>query len=171
MPIAIQQASIPVFVRALKAMEGQFAKAEAWAAANGRPVEAFLTARLAPDMHGLAGQVQLASDAAKGAVARVTGLAAPSFPDEETTFAQLRERIAKTLAWLESVDAAAFEGADGRAIRLEFPGMSFDFADGGELLLRFALPNFLFHVAMAYAILRAQGVPLGKADYLATMME
>ncbi|MFZ5671155.1 MAG: DUF1993 domain-containing protein [Pseudomonadota bacterium] len=168
--MSLYQSTVPVFIRALQSMDGQFAKAQAWAAENGTSADDLVEARLAPDMLTLAGQVQRATDAAKLNVFRMTGLAAPAWPDEEKTFAELRARIATAIAWLEAVDAAAFEGSDARPIRMEFPGMSFDFENGGEFLRRFALPNFHFHTAMAYAVLRAQGVPLGKADYLATMM-
>jgi len=92
---------------------------------------------------------------------------APSMPDTEASFAELKDRCARTIAFVESVDRAAFEGAEDRTVELMFPnGMGYRF-DGARYLTGFALPNFLFHVTAAYAILRANGVLLGKPDFLA----
>ncbi|MDE2434879.1 MAG: DUF1993 domain-containing protein [Sphingomonadales bacterium] len=135
-------------------------------AASQKDEAALVDARLAPDMHPLARQVQMASDAAKGAAARLTGTQAPAMPDTETTFAELKVRCDKTIAYLQSVDAAAFDAGIEREIVITFPngaGLRFD---GATFLTGFAVPNFYFHAAMTYAILRAEGVELGKADYL-----
>jgi hypothetical protein len=123
-------------------------------------------ARLAEDMKPLTAQYQFASDSAKNCIARLLGIDPPAMPDTETTFDELRERCDKTIAFIEGVDPAALEGSEIREVTMKFPnGMGYRW-QGGEYLRRFALPNFYFHAAMAYAILRAQGVSLGKPDYL-----
>ena len=108
----------------------------------------------------------MATDSAKGGAARLSGKEPPSFADEETTFPELKARIAKTIAFLDTVTPDQFEGAEERIIELKFPQRTMTF-NGKDFLLGFSIPNFLFHVTTAYDILRAQGVPLGKADYLA----
>lgn len=161
MSFSIYEASAPLFVNSLKDMSAWLDKA----AAHGSEAE-LIAARLAPDMHALPAQFQIASDAAKSAVARLTGIEAPAMTDTEASFAQLRERCARTIAFIESVDPAAYEGGEDRQVILKFPnGMGFDFT-GRAFLTGFALPNFFFHVTAAYAILRAAGVPLGKPDFL-----
>jgi len=121
-------------------------------------------ARLAPDMLTLAGQIQRASDSAKGAAARLAGIENPSFADDETTFADLQERIVKTRRFLEGVSAEQIDGSAARSIELNL-GTKVTFR-GDDYLLNFALPNFYFHVTTAYDILRHSGVPVGKMDYL-----
>jgi hypothetical protein len=131
-----------------------------------KPEAELMGARLADDMRPFPAQYQMASDAAKGAVARLAGVTAPAMPDTETSFADLRERIDKTLAFIASVDPAAVAAGEDRAIELKFPnGMGYRF-NGAAFLTGFALPNFYFHVTTAYAILRANGVPVGKGDFL-----
>ena len=128
---------------------------------------ALLEARLAPDMHPLPRQIQMASDGAKGAAARMTGTEAPSMPDTEASFAELKERCDKTIAYLQSIDPTAFNAGAQREIVLTFPngaGIRFDSAE--RFLNGFALPNFHFHATTTYAILRQQGIDLGKADFL-----
>jgi hypothetical protein len=161
MALSMYQASAPVFLRALKILKGLLAKGEA----SGVPAQELVDARLAPDMFTLAGQVQRASDASRLAVARLTGLTAPSMPDEETTMEELKARIDATIDWIASVPESAFDGAEGREVKfsagpypLEFTGMAY--------LLGFAIPNFFFHITTAYAILRMKGVEIGKMDYL-----
>jgi hypothetical protein len=117
-------------------------------------------------MFPFARQIQLASDAAKGGGARLAGVEAPAMPDTETTFPELKERIAKTVAFLEGLKREQVDGQETREIVLSFPGRNMEFT-GTSFLLTFSLPNFLFHVTTAYAILRSQGVPLGKMDFLA----
>jgi hypothetical protein len=117
-------------------------------------------------MHPLTRQVQMASDAAKGGAARLAGAEPPSFPDVETTFPELKERIAKTIAFLETIKPDQIDGAEERTIELKTPTRTMTF-NGRDFLFRFSLPNFLFHVVTAYGVLRGQGVPLGKMDYLA----
>jgi hypothetical protein len=160
---SIYEASAPAFVNSL-------ANIPAWldkALAEGKSEAALIGARLAPDMAPLSGQIQMASDAAKSAVARLAGIEPPSMPDTETTIAELKERCFKTIAFIKSVDRSALDGAEDREVVLMFPnGMGYRFT-GRAFLTGFALPNFYFHVTTAYALLRAQGVAVGKPDFLA----
>jgi len=141
------------------------AKAEGHAATNGADLSTFLQARLAPDMHPLIRQVQMVSDSAKGGAARLADLTPPSYADTETTWAELKERLAKTIAFVETIQPGQVEGRETATIELPLPGRTMTFT-GSDFLLRFSLPNFYFHVVTAYGILRSQGVPLGKMDYL-----
>lgn len=161
MTFSIHEASAPVFIRALTNLSAMMDKA----IAGGADESALLAARLAPDMHPFPRQIQMASDAAKGAIARLSGGEAPAMPDTEATFADLKARIDKTIAYVKSVDAGAFEGSEDREVVLKFPGVELKFT-GGQFLTGFALPNFFFHVSMAYALLRANGVAIGKMDFL-----
>ncbi|HJU40783.1 MAG TPA: DUF1993 domain-containing protein, partial [Tahibacter sp.] len=120
----------------------------------------------APDMFPLSRQIQSASDVAKASVGRLTGVEIPSFPDTETTLAELRERIAKTVAFVRGVPADAYDGADAREVTVKARDRTFTFS-GSDYLLTWALPNFYFHITTAYAILRHNGVSIGKRDYLA----
>ena len=165
MPFTIYQASIPVLRRGLDQLSALLKKAVAHAEAQQTDPAALLEARLAPDMYPLLRQVQIASDAAKGTGARLGGIAIPSFPDSETNFDQLQERIAKTAAFLDSLDPASFAGAEDRDVVLKLPNTELHFS-GETYLSHFALPNFFFHLVTAYDILRQQGVAIGKADYL-----
>lgn len=160
MSFSVYDASAPIFVQSLGNMR-------AWLDKTGTVPEAeLLTARLAPDMHPLARQFQMASDAAKGAVARLAGLAPPPMADTEASFAELKERIDRTIAFINSVDPALVAEGATRDIALKFPnGMGYRFT-GAAFLTSFALPNFFFHATTAYAILRANGVAVGKGDFL-----
>jgi uncharacterized protein len=161
MALSLHEASVPVFRQGLRVMVRLLDKA----AVHGPAPEALITARLAPDMYTLAGQVQCASDAAKLCVARLAGVERPSFPDTETTYPELHDRIARTIAFIEGVDPAAIEAGATRSVTLKQ-------AEGEVVLplpaylLHIALPNFFFHVTTAYDILRHHGLPLRKADYL-----
>ncbi|MET1027691.1 MAG: DUF1993 domain-containing protein [Dongiaceae bacterium] len=159
------QASVKVFTRQLNNLTAILDKAAAHAEAKKIDPSVFINARLAPDMLPLAGQIQIATDSAKGCVARLAGIEVPSYADTESTFPELRERIAKTVAFLESVTAAQLEGSDERKITLKVRGKEVDFV-GREFLLHFAHANFYFHVTTAYAILRHNGLEIGKQDYL-----
>ncbi|MDO9222989.1 MAG: DUF1993 domain-containing protein [Caulobacter sp.] len=161
MTFSIHEASAPVFVRALTNLSAMMDKA----LAAGLSETALLEARLAPDMHPFPRQIQMASDAAKGAVARLAATDIPAMPDTETTFAELKDRIARTIAYVNSLDPAAFAGAEDREVVLTFPGAEMRFT-GAQFLTGFALPNFFFHISMAYALLRANGAPIGKMDFL-----
>jgi hypothetical protein len=162
MSFTVYEASVPVFSSAMTNMTAWLDKA----LADGKDEAALMEARLAPDMRPFPAQIQMASDSAKGAVARLTGIDAPAMPDTETSFAELKERCRRTISFLESASPSAFDGAEDREVVLKFPnGMGYRFT-GRRYLTEFALPNFFFHVTTAYALLRAQGVPLGKPDFL-----
>jgi hypothetical protein len=164
--LSLYDASIPVYSRMLNNLAGFLDKAEAYAKEKGVELSTLAEAKLAPDMGSFIRQVQFASDAAKGGAARLAQIDPPSFPDVETTFPELKARIAKTIAFVESVKPEQVNGGEDRTIVLKFPQGSMSFT-GQNFLLQFSLPNFLFHVTTAYALLRSQGVPLGKMDYLA----
>ncbi len=166
MSLSLYDASIPMFIRTLKNLSSFLDKAEAHAAAGGNPLSNYLDARLAPDMHAFPRQIQLASDAAKGGAARLAGVTAPSMPDTETTFPELKERIAKTIAFLETITPEQVNSRHGATIELPLPGRTMTFT-APDFLLNFSQQNFMFHVTMAYALLRMTGVPLGKMDFLA----
>lgn len=165
MALSIHQLTIPPLVRGLGILAGLLRKGEAHAAATGGDPSMLVQARLAPDMLTLAGQVQRASDTAKLTASRLTATQAPPFPDEETNFAELQVRIAKTVSYLEQFTEAQFADAETRAVTLG-TGESARHFIGNGYVLTFALPNFYFHVTTAYDILRHQGVALSKRDYL-----
>jgi hypothetical protein len=161
MSFTVYDATAPVFVSMLKNMRAWLDKA----AAEGDPA-ALVEACLAADMKPLTAQYQFASDSAKNAIARLAGIDPPVMPDTETSFAELQQRCDKTIAFIEGIDPAALAGSEEREVTIKFPsGMGYRFT-GADYLRRFALPNFYFHATTAYAILRAQGVSLGKPDYL-----
>lgn len=161
MSFTIYDASVPVFASTLRNMRAWLDKA-----AGEKDPAVLVEARLVEDMKPLTAQYQFASDSAKNAIARLLGIDPPVMPDTETTFAELQERCDKTVAFIEGVDPAALAGAEDSEVVMKFPnGMGYRFT-GGDYLRRFALPNFYFHATTAYAILRAQGVSLGKPDYL-----
>ena len=166
MALSLYDASIPVYLQMLGNLSAMLDKAEAHARDNGVDLATYAEARLAPDMHPFNRQIHLASDSAKSGAARLSGVAPPSFPDVETTFPELKERIAKTVAFVSSVTRKQLEGAEDRTVELPLPNRTLTFT-GANFLFQFAMPNFLFHIVTAYDILRAQGVPLGKMDYLA----
>jgi len=165
MPLTLSKASVPAFVRGLNVLSDLLKKGEEYAAQAGIAPEALLAARLAEDMLPLSAQVQRASDASKFAVQRLSGGEAPKFADDETSFAQLQQRIANTIAYLEGVDGAEVDAGGDREVSLKFGSFGASFS-GESYLLTFALPNFYFHVVTAYDILRNQGVKIGKLDYL-----
>lgn len=165
MSLSLYEASIPVFARALTNLSAILDKGAAFAAEKGLDPAGLIQTRLVADMDPLPQQVWRASDSAKGAAARLTGGEVPRFPDTETSFPELKQRVAKTLGYLESVKPQQFEGAEGRTVSLKFGSVAMDFT-AKSYLLDFALPNFFFHVTMAYAILRHRGVPIGKMDFL-----
>jgi hypothetical protein len=156
---------IPLFSHSLSALANVLAKAEAHAAERRIDPAVLFAARLFPDMLPMGRQVMIASDHAKAMAARLTGRENPRFEDTETSFAELRARIGKTLDFMQSVPAEDFAGADTRPIHVKAGGRELDFA-GADYLRHWAIPNFFFHVTTAYNILRHNGVPLGKADFL-----
>ena len=161
MSTSLYEATAPVLVRSLNKFSALLDKA----AAAGVSESELLEARLAPDMLPFAKQIQIASDTAKGAMARLTGGEAPSMADTETSIAELKARIARTVSYVESVDPAAFEGADDREIVLKFPSIEMRFS-GRDYVNQFVLPNLFFHITVAYALIRTKGVAIGKADFL-----
>jgi hypothetical protein len=164
MALSMYQASTPVFVRMLGNLSVILGKAAAYAETKKIDPSVFINARLAPDMLPLSFQVQIACDSAKGCAARLAGIEIPSHPDTETTFAELQARISKTIDFLQSVSAAQIDGSEERTITLKLrQEMQFQ---GQAYLLGFALPNFYFHITTAYAILRHNGLDIGKADFL-----
>lgn len=165
MNISMYEASVPVFSARLKALSKVLSIAEKNAAERKIDPQVFVTARLAPDMFALARQVQIATDHAKGAPSRLAGRDVPKYDDSETTFADLQARIDKTLAHLATFSAADIDGSDEKTINLKLGGHEMSLS-GLRYLLDVAMPNFYFHVTTAYAILRQNGVPLGKMDFL-----
>lgn len=157
--------SAPTFTRMLKNLSAMLGKAEAHAKAKGFDANVLLNDRLAPDMFTLTRQVQIATDHAKGAMARLAGHVPEAIEDTETTIAQLQARIAKVLSIVEAYKPEQLVGADTREITIKIPGSELKF-DGITYLNTWALPNFYFHATMAYAILRHNGVELGKKDFL-----
>ncbi|OJF92977.1 DUF1993 domain-containing protein [Pararhizobium antarcticum] len=165
MSVTMYNLTVPVFSRGLTVLSTLLTKAEAHAAETGVSVESLVSARLVEDMLPLSGQIQRVSDTAKNTVGRLMTIAAPSFPDTEATFAELKARVEKTLAFLQTITAQDLEGSDTRDISVKFGKLELTLS-GSDYVLKFAIPNFFFHVTTAYDILRAQGVPVGKADYL-----
>ena len=165
MSISMHSASVPIFVRMLGNLLAWLDKAEAHAGAKKFDANVLLAVRLAPDMLPFVRQIQIACDAAKFGVARLAGVEAPKFEDNEASFAELRERIAKTLAYVQSVPAAQIDGTEDKDVTV--PRRDGPMVIKGEPYLKhFVLPNFFFHMTTAYALLRHNGVDLGKSDYL-----
>jgi hypothetical protein len=165
MSLSMHAISIPVMIHNLENLAAILKKGADHAQAKGIDPAVLVNARLFPDMFPLARQVQIATDSAKGAAARLSGSEIPSFPDTETSFPELQSRVARTIAFLKSIKPARFDGADARDIQLQMRMGSIGF-DGQSYLLGWALPNFYFHLTTAYNILRHNGVELGKWDFL-----
>lgn len=161
MNFGMWEASVPLFVNSLTNMRDWLDKA-----AGEKDEAALIEARLAPDMRPLSAQYQMASDSAKNALARLTGTEAPSMPDTEKNFAELKDRCDRTIEYLKGFEPKSLIGSEGREVVLKFPNGSGYRFTGSEYLAGFALPNFYFHVTTAYAILRNAGVSLGKPDFL-----
>lgn len=166
MTITMHSASVPIFRRQLGQLPTWLDKAEAHAAARKFDSANYLQLRLAPDMLPFVAQIRIAGDTAKGCVARLAGQEIPKFDDNEASVADLRERVRKTLDYIDSVPASAIDGSEARKIVLPMRNRDPIEFDGEAYLRHWALPNFFFHVGMAYALLRHAGVELGKADYL-----
>ena len=165
MSISMVQATSPRFINGLINLSKILGKAAEHAAAHKIDPQALLQARLYPDMFALTRQVQIACDQAKGAVARLAGQEPPKHEDSEQSFEDLQARIKKTIAYIESVPLVTLDGSESRGIHLKVAGKELTFV-GSQYLMGWAWPNFHFHSSMAYAILRHNGVPLGKQDYL-----
>ena len=159
------QASVPNFIRQLSALSAILDKALDHVNSQGLDPSVLTTSRLAADMLPFTNQIYIATDTAKGCAARLAGVEIPAFPDTETTLPELKARIAKTIDFLGSLKAEQFEGSESRTVVLKLRSGELSFS-GQDYLLGFALPNFYFHVVTAYDLLRHQGVPIGKNDYL-----
>lgn len=157
--------SLPVLVHFLKGFSAILRKAEGYCELRKIDADAILHARLFPDMYHLTRQVQLVTDFAKGIGARLAGIPVPSFPDEEKTFAELQMRIGKTVDFLSTLKSEQLAGAAKRTLTIKVGGQDMNFS-GAEYLASYALPNFYFHLATAYNILRHNGVELGKKDFM-----
>lgn len=166
MTISMYAASVPVFRQMLGSLGEILAKGEAHAAARKFEPAALLQSRLYPDMLPLTRQVQIACDFAKGVTARLAGTEVPVYEDREQTFAELRALVERTIAFVDGFDAAAFDGSEQREI-VTRPGTPKERRfDGQSYLLSYGLPQFFFHVTTAYALLRHNGVEIGKRDYM-----
>jgi hypothetical protein len=165
MPLSMYQASAPRFVHMLNNLSALLDKAQAHAEARKIDPAALTEFRLYPDMFALKRQVQIACDTAKGAAARLAGVDVPKHEDTEQTFAELKARIAKTVAFIQTIQPAQVDGSEEKDITLKIGGNEMKLK-GMEYLLASAYPNFYFHVTTAYNILRHTGVEVGKKDYL-----
>lgn len=163
MSLALYDVSIPLYINGLQNLLAIIDKSRAHA---GEAIEGWLEARLIADMHPLARQIQMVSDAAKGGAARLAGQEPPSMPDTETTLDELRARLEKTLAFVESIRPDQINGREGETVELKFPNGSMSFT-AKDFLLNFSLPNFYFHLVTTYGLLRKEGAPIGKMDFLA----
>ena len=165
MTISMYAASAPRFAAMLRNLDAILAKAQAYAVAKKIEPSVLLAARLFPDMLPLTKQVQIASDHAKGAVARLAGAEVPKYEDTEQSFEELQARLAKTIAFVESFDAGQIDGSEDREITLKMGPREMSYK-GMPYLLDVAWPNFYFHMVTAYNILRHNGLEIGKRDYL-----
>jgi uncharacterized protein len=166
MGTSLYDLTVPVYIRSLTNLSAILAKGEAWAAEKGLDPADLLATRLAEDMHPLPTQIQRASDTAKGVMVRVGGVDNAVYEDNEKTFAELEERIRKTIAFLRSVPREKLDGREDASVTLNLPDGRASPFTGQSFVLGFAIPNFFFHVTTAYALLRHRGVPVGKLDYL-----
>ena len=166
MSLSMYQVSVPVFVRQLKGLNAVLDKGRKHAEARKIAAGVLPASRLIADMFSLSRQVQIASDHAKGAVARLAGVDIPKYEDDEQTIEELQVRVTKTIAFVETFTAAQIDGSEGRDIVIRLNTGDIEFK-GTDYLLGFALPNFYFHVVTAYDILRQNGVDIGKRDFLA----
>jgi len=166
MAITMHSASVPTLVHMLRNLVHVLDKAEAHVQARKIDPVALTQFRLAPDMLPFTRQIQIACDAAKNGVARLSGLEAPKFEDNEATFAELKTRVHKTLEFLASVPADALNGTEDKEVTFPIGREKTHTMKGEAYLKHWMLPNFFFHVTTAYAILRHNGVELGKSDYL-----
>ena len=166
MTSAIYTASIPVFKQMLGGLSGVLAKADAHAVARNIDPQALLQARLFPDMFPLLRQVQVASDFAKSVSARLAGVEVPKLDDKEQTFAELQARIATVLDFMAGLDVQRFDGAATREIITQAGTPKEKRFSGESYLFNYGLPHFFFHTTAAYALLRHNGVEVGKKDYI-----
>ena len=166
MPVSMYSVSVPVFMQHLNGLAGVLDKAAAHAAARKIKEEDLLAMKLAPDMFPLLRQIRAATDHAGNTAARLSGKEPLKFANDETTIAQLKERIAKTVDFLKSVKQSEVDGTEGKEIKITFPNGNVREFTGQSLLLGNALPNFFFHATTAYDIIRQCGVEIGKRDFM-----
>lgn len=166
MSLSLYSASVPVFIQFLDNLRHLLLKAQADVTARGYDEQALVQFRLAPDMLPFKTQICIACDAAKLCAARISGLDAPKYENTENTLAELMARIDATVAWLETVPASALDGQDAKDITFPVGKTATRTLSAEAYLKTWALPNVFFHITTAYAILRHNGVVLGKADYL-----
>jgi hypothetical protein len=165
MPISMYLASVPPMIRTLTSLHAMLGKAAAYAEARKIDPSVLVNARLYPDMFPLARQVQIATDNAKGSVSRLAGMEPPKYEDNETGFVELMARIDKTIAFLETFRPEQIDGSEDKTITLNIPSRTLTFK-GMPYLLDFVIPTIYFHVTIAYAILRHNGLEIGKMDYI-----
>jgi len=165
MSLTMYQASAPQIKKMLLNLSALLKKGEAFAASKNINESVLVDGRLFPDMLPLSKQVQIACDQAKGGMARLAGLEPPKFDDNETTLAQLQERIAQTVAFLDTIKPEQIDGSEAKEIKFSIKEWNFEFV-GQQYLLTWVIPNFYFHVTTAYNILRHNGVEIGKSDFL-----
>jgi hypothetical protein len=164
--MSFHDATVPAFLQILSSLSGILTKAEAHCKAKNIKPEVLLGARLYPDMLPLAKQIQIASDFAAKSCARLTHSEVPSTPDTETTFDELKQRLAKTIEYVKSFKPEQFDGADSREVSFPVGPDNTMTLKGQQFLNRFAFPNFYFHAATTHGILRHNGVEIGKRDFL-----
>ena len=165
MSVSLYDLSIPVFTLSLSNLSAILDKAASYSEAKKIDPKVMPQSRLIADMLPLSAQIQIACDTAKGAAARLAGVEAPKYEDNETTLAELKARVGKTLDFIKGIKAEQLQGAESREIVLQFPNATLKF-NGKNYLANFVIPNLFFHVTMAYALLRKNGVDLGKRDFL-----
>lgn len=165
MAISMYQASVPQFKKMLLNLSHLLKKGAEFAADKKIDERVLVESRLAPDMFPLAKQVQIACDQVKMGMSRLSGVEAPKHPDTEITFAQLQERIAQTIAYIDSIGSEQVDGTEAKEIKFSIREWNFEFV-GEQYLFTWIIPNFYFHITTAYNILRHNGVQIGKTDYL-----
>ncbi len=165
MSLTMYQASIPTFTRMLENLSKILEKAAVYAETRKIDPAVLVNGRLAPDMYPLSKQIQIATDMVKGCAARLAGVEVPKYEDNETSLADLKARIAKTVAFMHSVTPEQVNGSETRDITLTLRGKEIHY-QGQPYLFDFVIPNFYFHITMTYAILRHNGLDIGKMDYL-----
>lgn len=166
---SIHDASVPVLARALTNLAGVLEKGRLHAESEKIDPAVLLGMRLYPNMFAFTRQVQVVSDTSKGCMARLAAVEAPKYEDTESSFADLKQRIDKTLAYVKGFEPRQLESADSRPVVIKFPNSTLNFKSGWDYLESFVLPNVYFHSAMAYGILRHGGVKLGKGDFLGSI--
>jgi uncharacterized protein len=165
MSLSMYQASVPAYTQMLKSLSAILKKAEAHCEAKKIDPSVFVNARLYPDMAPLSKQIQIATDQVKGGLSRLAGKEPPSWPDTETTFADLHKRLQTALDFAASFKPEQIDGSEDKQIVLKIAGQDMPFK-GQQFLINFSLPNFYFHIVTAYDILRHNGVEIGKRDYM-----